>query len=90
MQNTAEGVAGPEPIAVSPRALLLKIAHRCYLPVRRKCKHGRMLTWGFSKRGFPVLGLMLGVPVTQGTKVGLKKLESLGYSSVKIARSYGR
>jgi len=31
--------------------------------------------------------LGLGILVTQGMKVGLKKLESLGYLSVKTARS---
>ena len=29
--------------------------------------------WGFSRRGFPELGLGLRVPATKGMKVGLKK-----------------
>ena len=36
-------------------------------------RHGRMLTWFFSRRGFPGIGLRLGVPVTWDMKVGLEK-----------------
>jgi len=35
---------------------------------------GRTLTWGCSKRGFSGLESVSGIPVTQGIKVGLKKL----------------
>jgi len=37
-------------------------------------------------RGF--LALRLGVDVTEGMKVSIKKLEFLGYPLVKTARSY--
>ena len=49
----------------APYASLLKIAHWCHLPLRSKHgRHGRMLTWSFSRLGFPWLGLELRVPVT--------------------------
>jgi len=49
-------------------------AHWCYLPVRSK--HGGMLTCGFSRRGFPELGLGLGVCDIRSDDTTVRKVSS--------------
>ena len=60
--SSASAASGLQPIAARHHARV-SLKNSALLPVRSNHRwHGRMITWGFARRGFPVLGLWLGVP----------------------------